>query len=277
MKPLKYWTQQTFDVISYTPHIDFRTPGLNLKDKVNKSFNTCGTDKTGKCVYTYNELGFRGDSIHKSGFKIMSIGCSITEGLGVNDNETWSCQFSKRIPNGVDFNLGLSARSNDYISRTLLTFYDLLKPDLVLIMYTSPQRREIYTKDGGIEPYKSGMPWGYTKETEEGKKISKYLVELQNDNEDLINWYKNHLLIKYFLESNRCNWIWNGWSNIPKEYKEFNRFDGGYNYFIDKGTDNQHPGPEHNYQYSKVLFNHIYNNFRGYLPNDVESIKGIII
>ncbi len=282
MKPLEYWTPDTFDVVSYTrdnsPYSDiFRTPGLNLKYKINKSFNTCGFDKSGKCVYTYNELGYRGDSIHKSGFKILSIGCSMTEGAGVNDNETWSHQFTKLIENGVDFNLGLSGRSNDYITRVLITFYNLLKPDLVLIMYTSPLRREIYTKDGGIEPYRPGMQWGYMKETEDGRKIQNHLIELQNDNEDFINWYKNHQLIKLFLESKGCNWLWNGWFGIPKEYKEYNRFDGMYGDFIDKGIDNFHPGSQHNYQYSKVLFNYIYKNFRYFLPDSVEPIKSISI
>ena len=277
MKPLEYWTPDTFDVISYT-HDDFPLPGLSLKYKANKSIvGHHGWAKTNKCVYTFNELGFRGDSIHKSGFKILSIGCSMTAGMGVNDNETWSHQLCKLIPNAVDLNFGMSGRSNDYISRALITFYDLIKLDLVLIMYTSPQRKEIYTKDGGIEPYRPGMQWGYMKETEDGRKIQNYLIELQNDNEDFINWYKNHQLIKLFLESKKCNWIWNGWYDIPKEYEEFNRFDGQYKNFIDKGMDNHHPGRQHNHIYSKALFNHIYNNFRSYLPNDAEPIKSILI
>jgi len=80
----------------------------------------------------------------------MSIGDSNTEGVGLNDDETWSHQLCKLIPNAVDLNFGFGGRSNDYMSRCLLTYYDLIKPDLVLIMYTSPQRREIYTKDGGV-------------------------------------------------------------------------------------------------------------------------------
>jgi hypothetical protein len=132
MKPLEYWTPNGFETLSYKN---------SLKERVNKSFNTIGGDATGLCTYTYNELGFRGDSIHKKGFKIISIGSTNTQGVGVNDNETWPHQISKLIPNGVDFNLGWVGGSNDYISRALITFYEILKPDLVLIMYTSPLRR----------------------------------------------------------------------------------------------------------------------------------------
>jgi len=269
MKPLKYWTPNGFEVSSFK---------FKLEARKTQTYKTSGGDNTGLCTYTYNELGFRGDSIKKEGFKVMSIGDSMTEGIGVNDNETWPAQFSKLIPSGVDFNLGLSGRSNDYITRCLMTYYDVIKPDLVLIMYTSPQRKEIYTKDGGIEPFMPTICWGYMQETEDGKKIQKYLTELQNDNEDFINWYKNHQLIKLFLESKGCNWLWNGFFGIPKEYEEFNRFDGTYgnNYnpllimnanFIDKGADNRHPGPQHNKTYIHKLHDFITTNFSSYINN----------
>ena len=97
----------------------------------------------------------------KKGFKIMSIGCSFTEGIGVNDTETWPHQFTNLIPNAVDMNFGTGGRSNDFVARCLLTYYDLIKPDLVLIMYTNPQRREIYTKDNGVEPFMPTASWGW--------------------------------------------------------------------------------------------------------------------
>jgi hypothetical protein len=141
-------------------------------------------------------------------------------------------------------------------------------------MYTSPLRREIYTKDNGVEPYMPTSAQEYMEETEDGKKIQKYLTELQNDNEDLINWYKNHQLIKYFLESKGCNWLWNGWfeipifpptwHGIPKEYNN-NRFDG--NYFspqIDKGVDGMHPGPKTNYDYACNVYEYLRLNFPTY-------------
>jgi hypothetical protein len=223
-------------------------------------------------------LGFRGDSIKKEGFKIMSIGCSNTEGVGVNDNQTWPHNFTSLISNGVNMNFGTGGRSNDYIARCLLTYYDLIKPDLVLIMYTNPQRREIYTENDGVEPFMPTTSWGWLEGTNEGKEVQNNLVSLQNKNADFINWYKNHLLIKYFLETKKCNWLWNGHFGIPKEYEEFNRFDGDYcQPFLDFGVDNVHPGPRHNYQYSIRLFEHIKTNFRNYLPEDLTEVKRNLI
>ena len=256
MNPLEYWNSEGFEIASYK---------YSLKGRINQTYKTCGSDNNGLCTYGYNELGFRGDSIHKKGFKVMSIGCSLTEGVGVNDNETWPSQFSKLLQDGVDLNLGISGRSNDYICRSLMTFYELLKPDLVLIMYTSPIRREIYTENGGVEPFIPTQSWGYMEETEDGKKIQNYLTELQNDNEDFINWYKNHQLIKLFLESKKCNWLWNGNFGIPMDYKEFNRFDGEYGKYIDRATDGEHPGPKHNKEYAQKLYEFILKNFPSYL------------
>lgn len=258
MIPFDYWTVDAFEISTYR---------WGLGDRKNKQYTTSGSDNTGKCVYTYNELGFRGDSIHKKGFKVMSIGDSNTEGVGVGDEDTWPKIFSSLIQNGVNMNFGTGGRSNDFISRCLLTFYDIIKPDLVLIMYTSPQRREIYTEAGGIEPYTPTSAWGYTKETEDGKKIQETLVSIQNLPEDLNNWYKNHLLIKYFLESKKCNWIWNGWMGIPTSYTEFNRYDGEYLEFLDYGVDGNHAGPNHNKNYSKSLIKYIKDNFKNFLPS----------
>lgn len=247
MKPLKYWNIDGFQISSYK---------YPLKERINKKYTTSGSDNTGLCIYTYNELGFRGDSINKNGFKIMSIGCSLTEGVGINDYETWPAQFCKLIPNGVNMNFGTGGRSNDFICRCLMTYYDLIKPDLVLIMYTHPHRREFYTSIGGIEPFIPGIKWGYMDETIDGEIIQNNLSEIQNDNEDIINWYKNHQLIKLFLESKNCNWIWNG-SFLNTEYLDNFRFDANYNNFIDFGVDGQHPGVKHNEKYANNLYNHL--------------------
>jgi hypothetical protein len=257
---LKFWTPETFEISSYR---------WNLSEKVNSTYKTSGSDQTRLCVYTYNELGFRGDPIDKQGFKIMSIGDSNTEGVGVNNHETWSSQFVKSIPNGVNHNFGMAGRSNDYISRCLISYYDLIKPDLVLIMYTSASRREFYTKDGGIEPFMPHCQWGYTQDTKDGREIQNNLTMIQNSNEDFMNWYKNHLLIKHFLESKKTNWIWNGWFGIPPKYEEFNRFDGEYGGFFDRGVDGIHPGPQHNLNYANRLKKHIIENFRNYIPTSL--------
>jgi hypothetical protein len=255
MNNLNFWNPEDFEISSYK---------YGLKERVNKKYTTSGADNTGKCLYSYNELGFRGDSIHKEGFKIMSLGCSFTEGVGVNDDETWPSKFTTNILDGVNLNFGTGGRSNDFIARCLLSYYDLIKPNLVLIMYTVPHRREFFTKEGGIEPYIPSLRWGYFSETEDGIRIQKNKEEIQNDYNDIQNWFKNHLLITYFLKYKKTPFIWNGsWLNI--DYQDDFRFDGDYENFVDLGVDNKHAGPIHNELYSKKLYNFITKNHPQYL------------
>lgn len=251
---MKYWNSEEFEISSYR---------WGLSERMNRSYKTSGTDNTGLCTYTYNELGFRGDSISKEGFKVMSIGCSNTEGVGVNS--PWPAEFCKLIPNSVNLNFGTGGRSNDFISRCLISYYDKINPDLVLIMYTNPHRREYYTEDGGIEPFTPVAAWGYFKETENGCIIQKNLTSIQNDHEDLVNWYKNHLLIKLFLESKKCKWIWNGWFGIPHNFEDEYRFDGEFGNFLDYGVDGKHPGELTHKKYATDLRTHLVKNKSEYL------------
>jgi hypothetical protein len=263
MKTLKHWKAESFEISSYT---------FNLYKRINKTFyRTIG----GECTYTYNELGYRGDSINKKGFKVMSIGCSNTEGVGVNDDESWPAQFTKLIPNGVNMNFGTGGQSNDFIARCLLTYYDIINPDLVLIMYTSSTRREIYTETGDIEPHNPPKCRGWLKDTEEGRDIFNKLICLQNDNDDFMNWYKNHLLIKYFLESKGCNYLWNG-SFGPIEFKDNLRFDGDFFPLIDKGADGVHPGRITHKSYAENLYNYINSKFPDYLDKPISFSKKLI-
>lgn len=254
MNPLKHFNKDTFVASTYFNGLEKHKNQKRIIDG---------------CTYTYNELGFRADSIHKKGFKIMTIGCSNTEGVGVNDDDTWPSLLSTTIPNSVNINLGHGGRSNDYISRTLLTFYDLFQPDLVIILYTNLHRREIYTEENGVEGFIPTHTNGYFRDTPEGSRKQSMLFKLQNDNEDYINWYKNHMLIKLFLESKKCNWVWDGSNSIRKYYVDDNMFDKDYchltdetpNKLIDNGTDGIHPGPKHNRFYVQYLREFIYNKF----------------
>jgi len=246
MESLKYWKPQSFDIASYK---------WLLEERKNKENVGNGSDKDG-CFYTFNELGFRGDSPKKKGIRIMSVGCSHTEGIGVNDRQTWSHYLSRLIPNGVDLNLGMSGRSNDYIARSIVTWTDELKPSLVLIMYTYPHRKEYYRENGDIEPYHP-TPWGYFEEEKEGRVDWANIISLSNKNEDFINWYKNHLIISNFLKVRNIPFIWNG-TFLNTTYTDDERYDGNYPNFPDT---HKHATFIQNQSYAEDLFNYIKENF----------------
>lgn len=246
MESLKQWNPKTFDIASYKWH---------LKERVNKEILGNGSD-TGNCYYTFNELGFRGDSPKKKGMRIMSVGCSHTEGIDVHNHQTWPHILSRKIQDGVDLNLGISGRSNDYIARTILTWTEYLNPSLVLIMYTYPHRREYYRETGKIEPFHP-TPWGYFDEDMEGRKKWANIIDVNNSEEDFMNWYKNHQLITYYLKSKDIPFIWNG-TFVETDYTDENRFDGNYPNFPD---EHRHATDAENLNYATILLKHIKEKF----------------
>jgi hypothetical protein len=256
MNSLRFWKKSGFDVASYK---------WKLEERRNKSFNGSGSDTSNTNTYTYNELGFRGDSIYKDGFRIMSVGCSHTEGVGVSDGETWPHYFSKLIPNAVDLNAGFGGRSNDYIARCIITMVDTFRPNLVNIMYTYPSRKEYYRYNGDLEPFHMN-PWGYFEEENEGKEEYKAIARVTHDENDLINWYKNHLLITNFLQLRNIPYTWNGCFLMDDSVDDENRFDGGYGDFREFSIDGKHATHKHNENYAKKLHTFIKDKFPKYLP-----------
>jgi hypothetical protein len=237
MKILKYWNKDSFEITNYK---------WFLSDRKNKTFTTSGSDNSNQNKYTYNKLGFRGDSIPLSGKKLMAVGCSHTEGIGVNDDETWPYYLS-RLLNFSHINFGFTGRSNDYIARCVLSFVEEINPDLICIMYSYPERREYYTNSGGIESYHPN-PWGWFLENE---KEFKSITNISNDNNNFINWYKNHLLIKNYLQNKKIPFVWNG-KFLNTEYSDEFRFDG--NYDIEYGN---HATSIQNKIYANELYNFI--------------------
>jgi hypothetical protein len=111
----------------------------------------------------------------------------------------------------------------------------------------------------GVEPYIPGQSWGYLEETTEGCNIQHLKDVTHNDNEDFINWYKNHLLITNFLQNKNIPFVWNG-SMLNTSYDDTNKFNYDYSQFLDFGKDGAHPGFEHNSNYAKNLYDYISKN-----------------
>lgn len=211
-----------------------------LESRASKSFTRSGSDTTDSNTYTYNEYGFRGDSVY-SKIDLLAVGCSHTEGIGVNDNETWPYYTAKALKVN-HINAGFTGRSNDYIARTVCTYVRQFKPSIVAVMYTYSNRREYWT-DQGPQPY-AGQKWGYFDDNPE--KWRAY-SELGSTESDRNNFIKNHLIVLMACELANTRLIWNG-SFLNFDYTDSKRFDGDYN--IEYGV---HATKKQNKKYSKKL------------------------
>lgn len=231
-----------------------------------------------------NEIGYRADSIYSDGFKVMSLGCSMTYGYGLCDNETWPKLLTDRIPNCVNLNFGVTGCSNDRIVRNLIKYYDFIKPDLVIIMWTSVVRREYFTdivnnytfEDCYRQPYgKYDFVPQYISENKTEQDIFKLLIELSNKQEDSTNWYKNYLLANYFLRLKNAKWIFlDAYFDTPNRLSSINDtnyIDLPYD-LLDFARDGAHPGPKSAKHFSDKLFQSIIDKFPNYLPKKLIKI-----
>jgi|TARA_B110000259_G_scaffold186554_1_gene238096 hypothetical protein len=210
-----------------------------LEDRINKTFKTSGSDNSGLNTYTYNEIGYRGDSIHEK-INLLTVGCSHTEGINVSDNETWPFYLSNEL-GYTHINLGYTGRSNDYISRVTSLYVRKFKPSIVAVMYTYPSRREYWTKYGP-QPYTVNS-WGYF---DDYPNHHSHITELSNEYNNHQNFLKNHLIVQLACNAVGSKLVWNG-SFIESEYTDSKRFDGDY--FIEE----RHATAEENKEYSNKL------------------------
>lgn len=208
----------------------------------------------GNPVFTYNENGHRSKPLSvldKSNY-ILFLGCSHTEGYGLEVEETYPHVTSKLL--GLDYyNLGIGGSGCDVMMYNLLTWLHKFehKPKLLVIQWPF-HLRYIRQSNEGI----------YNLQTEGNWSKDLYLDFLLNG--DRVGYFslRTRLYIK-LLENIK----------IPKIYvsfPEYNRQLEDYIVFqeLDKALDNQHLGPKSHRLLSqkiadKYLNVDIYSDIRG--------------
>ncbi len=99
-------------------------------------------------TYSYNQYGFRTKEfdLASSKDKILCLGCSHTEGIGVQD--PWPTYLQEYFPDADVYNLGHGGGSYDTITRILSNIAGLVRPRLVCIFGTQLTRFETYGPAG---------------------------------------------------------------------------------------------------------------------------------
>ena len=248
--------------------MDFFDTSFPLKPHANrgKTFNWMGSDTPQNyqnknytdydIKYTYNSHGFRCDEFVDSKFRMLFLGCSVTEGIGLPITETFSYLIYTEIKNkiGKDFpywNLGIGAGGLDSIIRAYYHYHDILKPQVVISLFPT-YRLEFYNKSCWI----SIMPnW----DPEEIFKNNHFLIQ---PSVIKYNTQKNLAILDLLFQKNNTMQIWDTWdekifSNLNlTSLKTFDNFLNQWKSIdqrLPKARDNMHPGKEFNQMFSKKL------------------------
>lgn len=101
-------------------------------------------------TYNINRQGFRDNrdlSLEKPG-NFIAIGCSITAGDGLFQEQTYAYKLEQQLEQPV-YNLGLPGRGHEAMFRVLSYYVPKLRPKAVFLQTTSTTRRELFSSDNG--------------------------------------------------------------------------------------------------------------------------------
>ena len=117
---------------------------------INKELYTMASDNSNTIKYKMNEHGYRSQPITThSDYNILTLGCSWTMGVGVENEFIWPNLVHNKINKGTLFNYGMYGISTSFISKTLFKFVSSqFTPNLVLIMWPGFSRRDYLTDTG---------------------------------------------------------------------------------------------------------------------------------
>lgn len=158
-------------------------------------------------VYHFNDHGFRAPALDAAAdLRVLVLGCSFVFGVGLAQRDLFHERFSARLGDAtgrsvVDLNLGAASASNDFICHLGQIAIPRLRPDVVLIHFTFPARRDYIAADGdrvGFNPSGRGR-------SRRDVEIHGHFLALSNLHDDRLNLSRNYLALAALL---RCTpWL----------------------------------------------------------------------
>lgn len=239
----------------------------------NKVLYEMATDKTGKIEYKMNEHGYRSKPLKgKHDMNILTLGCSWTMGVGVDNDKIWPSMIGKQFDNSIVFNYGMYGVSCSFISKLCYKIlHSGIVPDLILVMWPGFSRRDYINKDGEYRKI-GGFRMAHNDDVVwRNREEDLNFLELQNDYQDI-----NEFWLSYkFLESLCNNFgikvhhtiVGYYYEIFEKHYEYLKSFIDEDNFFIPKSVykndlkavDGEHPSERWHKEFSDEFFRTISN------------------
>lgn len=185
---------KTYPFYRYTDTEDLYHSNLYLPEK--RKLLQLNNWTADNISYKENSEGFRSSEFVEGG--ILCLGCSLTLGLGLDEDNIWPNILGQALGIPVN-NLGLPAFSNDGCFRLADHYITTLKPRMVFMLTPSKNRFEIKIDEG----YRSLIPaylYPNMQKYHKERGIEDYIPFLKNwvaNNENFeLNFKKNVLAIK---------------------------------------------------------------------------------
>jgi hypothetical protein len=174
----------------------------------------------GDVDYRFNAHGYRCAEFDAprdaAAVSVASFGASEVLGTGVPQEQTFTEVFARRLGErlgrpAVAWNLGVGGGSADCITRLLASALPVLKPDVVLIAFPHPARREHLGDDGRVHCH--------NREGTARRRLSERLLDpeqyvlsqanrnLSSELNDTMNLYKNYKVCEALCQASSAMWL----------------------------------------------------------------------
>jgi hypothetical protein len=236
---------------------------------INKELYQMATDLSGIINYSMNEHGYRSNSLKlKSNYNTLTLGCSWTMGVGVDNEFIWPNIISNKI--GKVFNYGMYGVSTSFVAKTFHKFITSeFTPDVALIMWPGFSRRDYINSNGEFRKIggfrlanKTDLVWKNTDE-------DILFLELRNDYQDLMIFWEAYNFVQNTAKLHNIK-VFHTISGYY--YDVFNQLEKYLNKTIDYKTffnpsncykndlmaaDNQHPGKDWHIKFGNEFYEFI--------------------
>jgi len=220
-------------------------------DSIKETHNDWGFTKD-NVNYTFNSLGYRNDEPEgERDFTVLISGDSHTFGIALDNEQIWPSQFKiflqQQYPKCKVINISCPGGSNDWISRSLSCAIQTVKPDLVIAVYTYPNRREAIWDSGFLWQLNTTVP--DNPRQNEYEEFQSWFMTI-NEHTDYYNMMKNHWLVKL-----ACN---NKTTLIPSQVTQMQLIQkqlGTILQYNDVARDCKHFGPRVHREFAKQIYN----------------------
>ena len=180
-------------------------------------------------TYTFNTYGFREDDFDLTNNKpkILCLGCSHTEGIGLRLEDVWVTKLKQHFPSYDVYNLGWGGASADTVARLLTNSASIFKPKLVFILWPDCARYELITHPQKLT-FKGS--WNMKKTDLEYFDVE----QLKN------NFYKNKLIVDLIAEKYKFKTLelMSDDLNIEPEFRKY--------YEVNPSRDGHYSATQHN-------------------------------
>ncbi len=249
----------------------------------NATVNAKGTDNPERWIpnyqaitYTHNENGFRCESFSKeSQLPILFLGCSFTEGIGINLQDVWSYRLLEKIKQqkNIDipyWSLATAGSSIDLQALYLHTFIDQLKPKYIFFLLPPLSRRQFRAFKKPIMFSTSMVVSPLDPLTDlETNTIDRASRLLTDQDYFVLESLKSLMLVNELCNRYQTKLFYTTWdkgleSSNPAEFfndvnqlNNFNQLTYEFPTIIDRARDNRHAGPITNKNFSDLVFEEI--------------------